>query len=642
MTAFPRLFTPLDVGPLRLRNRVVMSAMATGFATVEGGVTPELIAYYEARARGGVGMVVVEGTMPMGELRYGRYSTSLHADDLLPGWATLARAIKGHGAAACVQLLHPGRQMLPESQGPLVGPSPIPLRVTGLVPRELDVAEIGEIVEAHAHAAARARAAGFDAVELHGAHGYLIAQFLSPLSNQRRDAYGGDLAGRSRFLLELIAAIRREAGADFPILCRLSVEEFLPGGITLDESLRLVPLLEDAGVAAIRVSGGNDDQPRPLMIPPLTLPRGEFWHLSAAVNRVARVPTDVVGRIDSPELAERLLAEGVADFVSIGRALIADPEWARKAETAQGDRIRPCIYSNEGCIDRLLAPDHARIGCVMNPAVGREASEREAPASRPGRVVVVGGGPAGLQAATTAARRGHVVWLLERDRLGGRMALAARAPGMGELGRAIDYLERELDRLGVRVQIGRAATVEEILALSPAAVIVATGARALAPPGLGLAGPWLSAEEVLRGEAVPGSRAVVIGGRLAGLMAAELLAEGGRAVTVVDPAKKLGLGLSPVTMRWFARQRLQAKGVTLLAETPVLAVGPGYVRVAIKGMPEDLPTDSVVVEMEYEGDDTLARAVEAKGIRTFRVGDCRSPRTFLDAFHEGDEAGRAV
>lgn len=641
MTAYPRLFAPLDVGPLRLRNRVVMSAMATGFATAEGGVTPELIAYYEARARGGVGMVVVEGTMPMGELRYGPYSTSLHADDLEPGWAALARAIKRHGAAACVQLLHPGRQMLRDSRGPLVAPSPVPLRVTGLVPRELSEAEIGEIVEAHARAAARARRAGFDAVELHGSHGYLIAQFLSPLSNRRQDAYGGDLGGRSRFLLELITAVRREAGADFPVLCRLSVEEFLPGGITLEESLRLIPVIEDAGVAAIRISGGNDDQPRPLMIPPLTLPRGDFWRLSAAVNRVAKVPTDVVGRIDTPELAERLLADGVADFVSVGRALIADPEWAGKAERGEPDRIRPCIYSNQGCIDRLLSPAHARIGCVMNPAVGREAAGVE-PALRPGRVVVVGGGPAGLQAAATSARRGHEVWLFEREGLGGRMAVAARAPGMGELDRAIEYLVRELGPLGVHVRTGHAPTAEEVVALKPDVVIVATGARALVPPGLALGGSWVSAEDVLRGETVPVTRVVVLGGRLSGLMAAELLADGGRTVTVVDPAKRLGLAFGPVTMRWFARQRLEAKGVTLFAETPVLGVEPGRVRVAISGMPADFLTDAVVVEMEYEEDDALARALEARGVRTLRAGDCRAPRSFLEAFREGEEAGRAA
>lgn len=642
MTRFARLFTPLRVGSLEMRNRVAMSAMATGFATAEGGVTPELVAYYEARAQGGVGMVIVEGTMPVGGLRYGAYTTSLHEDDLIPGWASLARAIKAHRALACVQLLHPGRQMLHHSRGPLVGPSAVPLRVTGLVPKELSVEEIGEIVDAHGRAAARARAAGFDAVELHGSHGYLIAQFLSPLSNRRQDGYGGNPQRRSRFLLELIAAIHRLAGRDFPILCRLSVEEFVPGGINLEESLRLIPAIEDAGVVAIRVSGGNDDQPRPLMIPPLTLPRGDFWRLSEAVNRVARVPTDAVGRIDSPELAERLLADGVADFVSIGRALIADPDWARKAESGETDRIRPCIYTNQGCIDRLLDSRHARISCVVNPAVGREAHANGACAEYPRRVVVVGGGPAGLQAAATAAWRGHEVYVLERDQLGGRMAVAACAPGMEELRRAIDYLERELIRLRVRLRIGREGTLEDILALNPDAVVVATGARALVPSWLTLAGPWRSAEDVLRGKAAPGARAVVIGGRLSGLMAAEFLADQGASVTVVDPGKKLGLGLSPVSMRWSTRERLEKKGVKLLPLTPVLAVEPGRVHIAVNVTPTELAADTVVVEMEYHADGALAAALEREGIRTFAVGDCRSPRTFLEAFHEGDESARAV
>lgn len=633
--AYDVLFQPLRIGGLTLKNRLVMSAMGSNLAEPDGTPGPRLIEFLVTRARGGVAMVIVETTNVTREVRYNARTPALDTDAGLPRWKELTRAIHAAGALAAVQLQHPGRQTLPGiSTGEVVGPSPVPLRVTGVVPRELGREEIRALSTAFAAAAARARAAGFDAVEIHGGHGYIFQQFLSPYSNRRQDEYGGSLANRARFLLETVTAVREAAGADFPILVRLSAEEWVEGGLRLDDSVAVARMLARAGVAALRISGGQNDQSLPVMIPPSPVPRGLFWGQSEAIRRAAGIPVDAVGRINTPELAEDIIASGRADFISLGRALLADPDFPAKAAAGAAARIRPCIGCNQGCIDRVVDPKRQTISCLMNPRVGREL-ETLAPCSRSLHVVVVGGGPAGMQTALTAVQRGCRVTLLEAGaRLGGEFRLAAIPPGKEDFARAVTFLERELAASTVHVETGRRAEVETVLKLRPDAVIVATGARRI-PPDLPGAPPMHALAAVLDGHAPVGRRVAVLGSRWAGAEVAEWLATQGHEVTLVEPGEKIGADMSPVTVRWFARQRLERLGVHMLTGAAPLGWSSGRLRLRTPAGELQVAADSLVYEGYRMSDRNLFEALTGRVPRVLSIGDCHAPRTALEALHEG-------
>ncbi|MCK9357361.1 MAG: FAD-dependent oxidoreductase, partial [Dehalococcoidia bacterium] len=483
-----RVLEPLTLGSLQLRNRLVMAPVTTQYADERGRVTEQLKAHYETRARGGAGLIIVEASyvLPVGQAF--KDQLGIYDDSLIPGLRQLAAAIKRQGCVAAIQLHHAGRMAKSGLSGlQPVAPSAI-ADPRGEQPRALDASAIRSTVRSFAEAAARAKEAGFDGVEIHGAHAYLIDQFISPSANRRTDAYGGPLENRARFMLEVVAAAREAVGADYPVWLRMNGREYgVEGGTTLEDALEVARLAERAGAAAIHVSAYGPATPtnrttagfQPAVIA----------DLAAAMKHAVSIPVMAVGRI-TPEAAEDLLESGAADLVALGKALLADPDLPGKLVEGRDEEIVPCIVCMH-CRDSLMLAAPGGIRCQVNPRLGcdHEPAAVAAPVSK--KVLIVGGGPAGMVAALTAARRGHSVTLWERGRaLGGQLLQAAVPPHKDRIGCYTRFLARELGRSGVVVELQREATVEEVLGARPDAVVVATGARPLSPdiPGLKRAG----------------------------------------------------------------------------------------------------------------------------------------------------------
>ncbi len=635
---FPLLFSPFRIRTLQLRNRIAMAPMGTWYADEEGFVTDRMVEYYRERARGGVGLVIVEHTAVALEGRSSRRMLCAYDDRYIPGLARLAEAVHGEGAKIALQLNHVGRTASYEVTGlPAVGPSATGRSRDGRVPRELSEEEVSVRVEYFAQAALRARKAGFDAVELHGAHGYLINQFLSPWTNKRTDRYGGSTGNRCRFAVEVLRRVKELAGDDFPVWFRVDGDEGLgEQGIRLEEAKRICRILEEAGSDAIHVSFGHGEGTL-YASAPYYLPQGHLLKYAKAIRDVVSVPVIGVGNIVDPEVAEKALGEGCADLIALGRALLADPEWPRKAH--EGRRIRPCILGNRGCCDHRGPEGEVR--CLVRPETGREWEGPPSPAESSRRVVVVGGGPAGMEAALVATRRGHEVTLFERKGLlGGTFRTAARPPGKGYILKFLEYLEREVRESGVEVRLSTEATAEDVLAISPDAVVVATGAR-YRPPDLPGAEHAVLAVDVLGGKVQVDGRVLIVGGEVTGLETADFLSERGCRMAVVDRKGRLGEDLTG-HCRHFLLRRLEEKDVELLLGTEVLAFLPDGAIVRADGRERRLSGyDAVVVAFGLRSEDRLARELEGK-VPLWVVGDAKAPRSALEAIHEGYEVGLRI
>ena len=487
------LFDPITIRGVEIPNRIVMPPMTTRLAAPDGGVTPELIQYFVARAEGGAGLITVEMCSPDPAGRHRARELGISHDRFVAGLRELTSRLKAAGSRASVQIGHAGGHTRQDVTGhPPVAPSALPhvvqeVDTRRVVPEELTPEGIRAVVQAFAEAAERAKRAGFDAVEVHGAHGYLIAQFLSPLDNRRGDEYGGSLRNRARFALEVVEACRKRVG-DFPLVFRFSADEYAPGGFTPEEARELACWLVEAGADVLHVSAGcyRSLPSGAVMIPPMSYPGGVFLHLARAIRAVVPVPVIAVGRLHDPAIAAMAVREGHADMVALGRQLIADPEWPRKVREGRTDEIRPCIACNT-CVDGMREGNHVK--CLVNPWAGREGQRRTSGVDRSRRVLVVGGGPAGMEAARRMAERGHRVLLVERRReLGGQLRLAAKAPLFQNVETSapvvltfVEFLARQLERAGVEVRLGAAVTPGLIDELKPETVVLATGASYRVP-----------------------------------------------------------------------------------------------------------------------------------------------------------------
>ncbi len=643
---FTHLLSPVRIGRLEVRNRVVMSPMEVDYGSPEGHVTPRAVAYYRARGEGGVGLVIVEATCV--ESRAGRLSPRqlvCDRDAAVPGLRRLAGAVRRTGAAVALQLNHAGRKATSRLTGvPPVAPSPLPNR-WGETPRELGHGEIAELAERYGEAAARAMLAGFDAVELHAAHGYLISQFLSPTYNRRQDGYGGPLANRCRFLLEVIAQVRRRVGPDFPVLCRLSAVEYeardalepLAGGITLEETLEVARRAEAAGIDAFDISATLVGEAR---LHPMSWPEGVLIPLAAAVKGAVSVPVIATGRIP-PRLGEEALAAGRADLVALGRALLADPELVAKLAANRPAEVTPCIYCSL-CLDPEVSAEGSR--CAVNPALGQEGEMALEPSPEPSKVVVVGGGPGGLEAARRAREAGHQVVLFEeREALGGQLLIRSKE-GLAQ--RTLDDLRRhlvaEVDRLGVEVRLGERFTPGHLARLAPDAVVLATGVE-FAPPDIpGAVGlPALPALDVLAGAAT-GPRVVVVGGELVGCETALALAGQGRQVTLLVRAPRPADRV-PRAVALALRQALERAGIEILCRVRVEVVdGAGVHLVTRRGEARTVAADSVVLATGARPRRGLAEALAGRVPQLLEVGDCRRPGGVLAALADGRRAALEI
>jgi 2,4-dienoyl-CoA reductase-like NADH-dependent reductase (Old Yellow Enzyme family)/thioredoxin reductase len=637
---FPLLFSPISINHLMLKNRIVMPPMCTAFATLPGAVTDRMVGYYGARARGGVGLINVEFSYVHPTGKSFKHMLGIHDDRLILGLKELTDAVHRGGAKIFVQISHAGRRTHSDIIGSLpVAPSPIP-RLGGEVPRELDNAEIEEILHAFVAAARRAKKSGFDGVMIHMAHGYLINQFLSPFSNKRTDCYGGDTKARARFALEILGGIRKEVGQDYPISCRISGDEYVKGGIDLAEAIRIAKLLEAHGSDAIEVSAGTHETPE-VMNAPSYFPMGFLAHLSAGIKKEVKIPVGVVGRIHDPHLAETLLKEGKADLIAVGRGLIADPEWPNKVYGGKLDDICPCLSCNQGCTDRMYYQHD--ISCTVNPSVGREISFPITPAKKKKKVFVLGGGPAGMEAARIAAMRGHAVTLYEKgSELGGQLKIASVPPSKESFEKLRKYLTREMEKLGVHVEHG-VIDQKGIQKLSPDVVVVATGGR---PRALDLPGAEtervVSAWEVLSRAKKVGHRVVIIGAGQVGLETADLLLSEGKEIILIEMLKQVGSDMSP-RARKMLLEKLARNWVEILTDSKVVSIEKDGVLFNRAGVFDRITgIDSIVVAVGTIPEKPDLRPLGKMKCPVWRIGDCSAPRKVFDAIQEGFWVGMEI
>jgi len=643
-----RLFEPARIRQMELKNRIVMPPMGTNFGTPEGYVTEQMKDYYEERAKGGVGLVTVEVTCidsPTGKT----IARQLVADDdkFIPGLSKLVEVIHRHGAKAVLQLSHAGRgarSTITHTQP--VAPSAIPMPFGTLVgyegelPRELTVSEIKDLVGKFGQAAERAKRAGFDGVMPHATGYYLVAQFLSSAANKRQDEYGGELENRARFLLEIIEAIKEAVGEDYPLLCKVSAREFGVGaGITLEEGQQIARMAQEAGVHALEVAGmiwGVS----PRLPPPTSERPGSTLPFVEAIKKAVTIPLIAGGRID-PELGERVLQEGKADFIAIGKGLIADPELPQKAASGRMDEIRPCIGCIR-CIDSVTAKGEGMM-CAVNAAAGSEREYEIGLAERSRRVIVVGGGPAGMEAARVAALRGHQVTLYEKQpKLGGQLLQAIVPPHKTNLPSLIDYLTTQMVKQGVKVDLGTEATPELIEETRPDVVILATGITPLVPAIPGIHRPSVvTARQVLDGEEV-GERIAIIGGGLVGCETAEFLAEQGKMVTVLEVLDEVAARII-LALRLLLLSRLADKGVTILTGAKCQELtDSGLAIITREGEKQTIAADSVVLAAGETPNRVLLQRLEGKVPEIYPIGDCVEPGGIAEAIADGCRIGLRI
>ncbi len=633
---FSKIFEPYAIGPMQVKNRIVMPPMGTWFATDAGFVSQRLIDYHEARAKGGVGLIIIEVTTPSLKCQSPGQLT-LGADGYIPGFRKLADAVHKHGTRIVVQLQHSGIENR-SGQRIQVAPSPVIVPSTlnvppGKVPHELMVEEIEIIVQWFVSAAVRAKEAGLDGVEIHAAHSYLIASFLSSATNRRQDKYGGTLEKKARFLTEVLQEIRKKVGQEYPVWPRINALEWgRENGITIEETKQVVQLAVAAGASAINVSGLGVGHY--VTTCPITDTPGILLPSSAEVKKVVRVPVIVAGRLDA-ELGEKALQEGQADFIAIGRRIFADPEYVNKVKTNRLDDINACIGCME-CIERLsISPRGAP--CVINPATGREVDYQINPAKKKKKVLIVGAGPAGMEAAQIAALRGHEVTLLEKSsQLGGKLNVAAVPPHKGDIVSWMEYLTRQMNKVGVRVKLNTAATKENIATYYPDAVIIATGSEPSLPRINGMeTANAVTAEDVLSGAVNSGQAVLIIGGGMVGCETAHFLAEKGKKVTIIEVLKEVAGDVLPRVKRRLL-DGLAENNVTIITSAVCESITKNSISLTTaEGKKQVIPFDTVILGTGYKINDTLFRQIEGKFPEVYCIGDAFQTRRILDATNEG-------
>ena len=642
---FKILFTPIKIKNLELRNRIVMLPISTGFVEQDGTVGDRFIDFFAARAKGGAGLIDIPFT-PMNDGSH--VEPGLFDDRFLPDIRNLTSRIHSYGAKVAAQLIISYFVVIKDGVPEVVGPSPIFNKMMHCVPRELTTDEIHLIVAEYGHAAHRARQGGFDAVEVLVGAGYLLNRFLSPISNERKDAYGGILENRMRIILEVIEFIKKEAGDDFPIICRLNVEEQMPGGLTIDDSKEIVKILEKNGVDMINIYTGWHESPIPTVAP--SLPKGAFAHLSQKIKEYVDLPVIAANRINDPFTAEKILDEGKADLIGMGRALLADPELPNKAHDGRTDEIVPCLACSE-CLAQLMGEAYGRCTagpirslCSVNPLAGKEAQSVLAPINPGKRVFVVGSGPGGMVTAMTAAARGHVVTLFEKgSEPGGRLLVAALPPFKDEIRNLIKSLYVRALKAGVSFRFNTKVNPQLVEKEKPDVLILATGAETIIPPIPGIDGPnVVLAEDILTGRKTLQGKAIVIGGGMVGCETAEfLVTQGTTDVTIVEMIRRMADNVAP-TYRPFFLARLKKDGVKFATNTTVTGITDKGVNTRTKEAAGFLPGDTVVLAAGFKADSRKIEMFQAGACEILSVGDCVRARMIKDAVEEGFAAGKSI
>jgi 2,4-dienoyl-CoA reductase-like NADH-dependent reductase (Old Yellow Enzyme family)/thioredoxin reductase len=641
MSALKHLLSPITIKTMELRNRAVMPPMGTNLGNPDGTVSRENIAYLRRRARGGPGLIITEITAVQPDGVVSPNQLGSYDDCFIPGLKQIVSLAHEAGCSIAMQIHHSGREsFFLLNQGKAIGPSAIPSIVFKGTPREMTIDDINEVIAAFAAAACRAREAGFDAVEIHCAHGYLLTQFLSALSNQRTDEYGGaTLKERSRFVTEVIRAVRKAAGAEFPVSIRISAEEFIKGGYTADDMQTILPDFVTAGADIIHTSFGTHGSPAGItQAPPEYEPGFNVW-LARKVKDVVDVPVIAVGRFTDCALADEVIGRGDADLVAFGRQFLADPDFLIKSREGRTADIRKCIACNQGCIEREILGE-GNIRCSINPETGQETIYPAGPAAKPKSVWVVGSGPAGLTAAFEAARLGHTVILFEKDQeLGGQMRYARIPPHKEVYGEWIDWLIKQVKGVGITIKAGTEVTEAMLRKEKPAYVILATGGEKIIPEIAGIDCPHIcDAWQVLSDAVSPGKHVLVIGGGLIGMETADYLGTRGSEVTLVEIMKRSPV-LKITSHGYMLHKRLRERNARMLFSTSVKEIGEDKVTIETEGKEATVtPIDQVVVAVGLKSKDDLKATLEEFGIPHVVIGDARSARRIIEATEEGARA----
>lgn len=655
---------PIEIKGVRLRNRIVMTAMHLNY-TPDGRVSDRLIGFYEERARGGAGMIIVGGCI-IDDYAGAPWLLDIRTDDTVEGHSILADTVKRHGAVATCQLYHAGRYVHSVSIGgkQAIAPSAVPSRFTNETPREMTRPEIEEVVRHYAEAAMRVKRAGYDCVEVLAAAGYIIPQFLSPITNLRTDEYGGSWENRLRLGLEVADAVRDAVGSDFFVSFRIAGHDFMEGGNTNQEAALFAAELEKHGVDMINVTGGWHETRIPQL--PMSLPRGGLSYLAAGVKKKVSVPVVACNRINDIFVADEILRNGMADLVGMARGLIADPYLPEKAASGHYDQISHCIACNQGCFDHIMFMKP--VTCTINPRAGRELELPLTMATVTRRVAVVGGGPAGMKAAVIAANRGHHVTLFEKeDVLGGQLNLAAVPPGREEFFTAIEDLDSQLEWEEIEVRLETEATAEMLKDEEYDAVIIATGGRPVVPPIPGLDLPHVvMAWDILEGKADPtGEKVVIIGGGAVGSETAmyvasmgtisgdtllflmtnkgetvetleQLSTRGVKQVTVVEMLSKVCRDVG-ISTRWSLLQDMRNLGITTISNAPAKRIEADGVVIEEKGRERKLPADTVIIAAGTCPVNSLYEQLKKSGMEVHLIGDAKETRKAFEAIQEGLE-----
>jgi len=635
------LFTSFAIKNCLLQNRIVMPGLASFLIEDDGAITDKTVEHYRRRAAGGPAMVIVEACAVSPEGIVSPHQARIYDDRFIEGLARIAAAMKSEGAVPAVQIHHGGRQTSARviHQQP-VAPSPIPCpSIRGDV-TPLTIDGIQTLIRQFGDAAARSVAAGFELIEIHGAHGYLVNQFLSRFSNIRDDAYGGNIAGRTRFAEEIVREVRDRVGQAFPISFKISAMEFVKDGLDVDESIRILKILIHAGVDVVQVSAGNDATPE-WICQPMFMEKACLAGYAGEIKKALNVPIMAVGRINDPLVADELIEKGMADLICIGRGLLADPEMPKKAKEGRLDDIRRCIACNT-CMESIFR--RGRVECLVNPVLGREEEMAFHPAKTRKKVMVIGGGPGGLNVAWVAARRGHAVHLFERQpEVGGQLILGSVTAYKKELLNLIRFQKRQIERFGVTCHLNQEVTPDTVASQSPDVVILATGSVPVLPPVDGIDKPIVIPVTVaLNHHPHMGQKTVVIGGGAIGCEVALHLSDNGCQVTIVEMLPKIGARLESMTKKLLIR-KIMDNGVKVntgfklirVEDNGVVVEGENAERVFIEA-------DAVVIAVGSRPDDRLYHQIKDLGYEIHQIGDCLKPRSAKSAIYEGAVLGRSI
>ena len=635
------LFSSFSIKDIKLKNRIVMPGLASFLIGDDGIISGATVEHYRRRAAGGPAMVIMEACSVSPEGVVSANQARIYDDCFIEGLSKIAGVMKSEGSVPAIQIHHGGRQTSIKviKRKPLA-PSPIPCPTIRGDVEPLTIDGIHEIVQKFGDAAQRAKQAGFELIEIHGAHGYLINQFLSKVSNIREDEYGGDTVGRSRFAIEIVEEIRRRIGPEFPLSFKISAQEFVPDGLTVTESIEILKLLVKAGVDIVQVSAGNDITPE-WICQPMFMEKACLAESAARVKKALNIPVMAVGRINDPMVANEVLLKEQADLVCMGRGLLADPDMPNKAREGRLDEIRICIACNT-CMESIFRK--GRIECLVNPMLGREKEMAIIPTQKPKKIMVVGGGPGGLNVAWVAAKRGHEVHVFEkRNSLGGQL-LPGSIPGhKKELRSLIRFQKKQIEKFGVRCHLGHEVKTKDVQEFNPDVVVLATGSLPAIPPVEGIGNNIaLTYEDVLNASPPPFKKAVVIGGGATGLEIALHLAEYGCRVSVVEMLAKIGNGLESMTKRILLR-RLKEYNVRIMTETKLIRVkSTGAVVAHSDGTELLVEAERVIFATGTRPCNRLYDKVKSLGYETHQIGDCLEARSAKAAIYESGVLGRSL